>query len=152
VLSFTIGRTGVGGGRGPTVGSGDDWQPAEVFCGVENSASWPTRLLLESFSAVSVGRSTELGDPNAGEWYRLRRTLLAPCRLNVPLVLLENTLVGISGAAVEVGERVDEGAVVKSEPIAGEPARDGLSEERNGCWALSGGSRMSNVAVAKRET
>ena len=67
-------------------------------------------------------------------------------------MLLDNILVGVFGAAVEVGERVDEGAVVKSEPMAGEPVRDGLSEERNGCWALSGGSRMSNVAATKRET
>jgi hypothetical protein len=113
-------------------------------------------LLFKSLSAVSVGRSLitdpELGDPNAGEWYRLRRTLLAPCRLNVPLGSLDNTLVGVIGAAVEVGERVDEGAVMKSEPIAGEPARDGLSEKRDGSWTSSGGSRMSNVAVAKRET
>ena len=64
----------------------------------------------------------------------------------------DNTLVGVSGAAVEVGEKVDGEVVVKSEPMAGEPARDGLSKKRNGYWALSGGSRMSNVAAAKHET
>ena len=75
-----------------------------------------------------------------------------PLKCSIGFLFLDNILVGVFGAAVEVGEREDEGAVVKSEQIAGEPVRDGLSEKRNGCWALSGGSRMSNVAAAKRET
>ena len=83
-VPFTIERTVLEVVGGPTVGSADDWPLTEVLCGDEVSAPWPTRLLFESLSDVSAGRSlilgSELGDPNAGEWYRLRRTLLAPCR------------------------------------------------------------------------
>ena len=39
--------------EGPAAGSVEDWRLAEVFCGDDVSASWPTRLLFESLFAVS---------------------------------------------------------------------------------------------------
>jgi hypothetical protein len=120
--------------EGPAAGSAEDCRLVEFFCGDDVSASWPTRLLFESLFAVSsLILGPEPGDPNAGEWYRLRRALPAPCHLYDPLGFLDSILVGVFGAAVEVGERVGEEAVGKSDPMAGEPARDGLFEKRNGC-------------------
>ena len=84
-FSFTFGAPVLEVEGPAVVGSADDWRLTEVFCGDEVSGSWPTRLLFESVFAVSAGGSLilapELGDPNAGEWYRLRRALPAPCHL-----------------------------------------------------------------------
>ena len=93
----------------------------------------------------------ELGDPNAGEWYRLRRALPAPCHLYAPFGFLDNVFVGVFGAAVEVEEIVDEEAVGNSEPMVGEPARDGLLEKRNGCSlsSESGGTSDLSRGTAK---
>ena len=79
----------------------------------------------------------ELGDPNAGEWYRLRRALPAPCHLYAPFGFLDNVFVGVFGAATVVEEMVDDEAVGNSDPMVGEPARDGLFEKRNGCSVSS---------------
>ena len=90
----------------------------------------------------------ELGDPNAGEWYRLRRALPAPCHLYAPFGFLDNVLVGVFGAAV-VEEMVDEEAVGNSDPMAGEPARDGLFEKRNGCSVSSGSGETGDLSRDK---
>ena len=63
----------------------------------------------------------------------MRRALPAPCHLYAPFGFLDNVFVGVFGAATVVEEMVDEEAVGNSELVAGEPARDGLFEKRNGC-------------------
>lgn len=44
---------------------------------------------------------------------------------------------------------VDEEAVGNNELMAGEPARDGLFEKRNGCSVSSENSRMSDFILRK---
>ena len=60
---------------------------------------------------------------------------------------MDNVFVGVFGAAVEVEEMVDEDAVGNSEPMVGDPARDGLFEKRNGC---SGSSRSGGTSDLSR--
>ena len=44
---------------------------------------------------------------------------------------------GVFGVVVVVEEMVEEEAVGNSDPMVGEPARDGLFEKRNGCSVSS---------------
>lgn len=55
----------------------------------------------------------------------------------VPFGFLVNVLVGVFGVVVAAEDMVDEEVVGNSELAAGEPARDGLFEKRNG-WVSSG--------------
>ena len=58
---------------------------------------------------------------------------MEPCHLYIPFGFLDNILAGVFSVAAEVGDMVDEEAVGNSKLVAGEPARDGLFEKRNGC-------------------
>ena len=135
------------------VGSADVRRLTEVFCRDGVSASWPTRLLFESLFAVSAGGSLilgpELGDPNAGEWYRLRRALPAPRHLYVPFGFLDNVFVGVFSVFVAMEGMADGEVAGNSGPTVGEFARDGLFEKRNGCSGSSGIGGMSDPSLGK---
>ena len=104
-------------------------------------------VFLGPLVAVSTGggliSGAELGDPNAGEWYRLRRVLPVSCHLNVRFRFLDNAFFGGFGVVAEVGELENEEAVGNSKPIVGEP--DGMD-------FLKGGMAVGrHLEVAERE-
>jgi hypothetical protein len=61
--------------------------------------------------------------------------------LYVPFGFFDRVLVGVFGVAVVLEEMVDDG-IAEKELVTGESARDGLFENRNGCWVSSERSGM----------
>lgn len=66
----------------------------------------------------------------------------------VPFGFLARVLIGVLGVAVVFEEMVDDEAA-GNELAAGELAREGLFEKRNGCWVSSRRSRVSDRILAK---